>query len=252
MIKGTSEYLTDIAKKYVCSEHLTQVNVAWHDEEKSYVLRCGGKPRITEERDHDGEDHRVTIPAASHYPEEVKPKESPTKLTKTGKLEPAGDWFNLMPKADLGTGEVLQPALINILRLYAQKYALDVFRGHVVIFHGKPYIGLDGYLYHANKSGRAYALRSRPLTDEERNAYQVVAGDHAWLSEVVFADDNTSFTGLGIVTQEEMTAKSKRDKDKLASPVVAAHPWQLAQKRGDWQALRRAFPIGNTEEIKEE
>ncbi|MBA7580553.1 hypothetical protein ES708_22446 [subsurface metagenome] len=59
-------------------------------------------------------------------------------------------------------------------------------------------------------------------------------------------------SGLGIVTREEMEAKSPRDETKLRSPVVAAHPWQLAQKRAEWQALRRGFPIGESEYEKEE
>jgi len=59
------------------------------------------------------------------------------------------------------------------------------------------------------------------------------------------------FGGIGIVTQEEMTEPSKRHPDQLRSPVVAKHPWQLAQKRAEWQAMRRAFPIGEPENEKE-
>jgi len=29
--------------------------------------------------------------------------------------------------------------------------------------------------------------------------------------------------------------------------LLSIHPWQLAQKRVEWQALRRAFPIGELE-----
>ena len=71
--------------------------------------------------------------------------------------------------------------------------------------------------------------------------------DHAWVAEVIFTDTGASFTGLGIVTYDEMTAKSNKNPDRLRSPVVAAHPWQLAQKRAEWQALRRAFPFGEIE-----
>jgi len=114
----------------------------------------------------------------------------------------------------------------------------------VVIMYGEPYITIDGYLFHANRSRIHYKLESRPLTDDERKAMRTTnEKDHAWKCELNILGGG-SFTGLGIVTEEEMTATSKRDSTRLRSPVVAAHPWQLAQKRAEWQALRRGFPIG--------
>ncbi|GAG93864.1 unnamed protein product, partial [marine sediment metagenome] len=91
-------------------------------------------------------------------------------------------------------------------------------------------------------------LKSRPLSPEEEKQYKVGENDHAWVATLTFTDTGASFTGLGIVTYEEMIAKSEKKPEKLRSPVVAAHPWQLAQKRAEWQALRRAFPIGETQE----
>ena len=90
---------------------------------------------------------------------------------------------------------------------------------------------------------------SRPMTTLEEKQYKVDKCGHNWLATVSFTDDGSTFTGLGIVTYEEMTAMSTKHPEKLRSPVVAAHPWQLAQKRAEWQALRRAFPIGESEEI---
>lgn len=107
-----------------------------------------------------------------------------------------------------------------------------------------PYVGLDGYLFSARRSGRPYSLRSRPMTPDERESMQLEKQDHGWISECILHDTNQVFTGLGIVTHDEMTETSRRDPSKLRSPVVAAHPWQLAQKRSEWQALRRGFPLG--------
>ena len=252
MIKGTKEYLDDVAKNYVCSEHQTPVVVAWHAKENSYVLRCG----------------------QGEYPEEVTRQLSLTEAYKAGEELPSfvednikrrqkrkamsqqrqqgKPELSLIPHNDLGSGELLVPELIEALVKYASKYQLDPSRGHVVVMYGKPYITIDGYLFHARQSRLPYQLKSRPASDVERRSLQVGEDDHAWISEVIFADQKGSFVGLGIVTKEEMTAKSPRDANKLRSPVVAAHPWQLAQKRAEWQALRRAFPIGETEEVKED
>ena len=55
-------------------------------------------------------------------------------------------------------------------------------------------------------------------------------------------------TALGIVTQQEIAARSKKDPTRPASPVVAAHPQRMAEKRAEWQFLRKAVPLGIEEE----
>jgi hypothetical protein len=82
------------------------------------------------------------------------------------------------------------------------------------------------------------------MTTEEAREYKIAKTDHGWLAKVTFTTDGTEFNGVGIVTYDEMTAKSTKHPDQFKSPVVATKPWQLAQKRAEWQALRRAFPIG--------
>ncbi len=230
MITGTKEYLDGIVKTHQCPEHGHKLVVAWHAEENSYAIRCG----------------------EGHFPAEVTRALTRTQEFKAGQLAPVGLGLDLLPKADLATGELLPPIIVQGLIAYAKKYGLDAYRSHIAIMYGKPYITIDGYLYHANQLGQPYNLESRPLSEVERTAYMVPAGAHAWLAKCAKGTDFGIFTGTGIVTQEEMTETSKRDKTKLRSPVVAAHPWQLAQKRAEWQALRRAFPIGESEEEKEE
>ncbi len=152
-----------------------------------------------------------------------------------------------VPTTDLATGQGLTIEELRTLIKYAARYDLDPYRGHVVVMYGKPYITIDGYLYYARQETIPYSMHSRPLTSEERRDYQIEDTDHAWQTTITILDPKQEFTGLGIVTEAEMTAKSPRDESKLRSPVVAAHPWQLAQKRAEWQALRRAFPIGEVE-----
>lgn len=249
MIKGEYDYLRRLAEINECAEHGARLNVVWHAIENCYALRCGeGEypdrirriPSLTEEY------KQGTLPEGP-IAENIKRRSRKKAMTnkEANRFPVLGD----VPRADLATGEMLGPEQIQALLHYATKYALDAYRGHVVVMYGKPYIGLDGYLYHANMTGKSYQLNTRPLTDDERKTYQVGKDDHAWVCECLLPDDNKSFIGLGIVTGEEMEAKSPKDNAKFRSPVVAAHPWQLAQKRAEWQALRRAFPIGETEEV---
>jgi hypothetical protein len=216
------EYLTQVTKTHICPEHpKLELQVATHPE-GGFVIRCG----------------------ADHSPEEITKRPTRTRDYKEGKLERVDQAFSLIPKADLATGEVLDANMRSAIIGYARVYGLDADRGHVAVMYGKPYITIDGYLYHAYKEEIPYQLRSRPLEEDERKTYKIGADDHAWTAEVIVPRTEQSFTGLGIVTQEEMTAKSKKRPEQLASPVGAAYPWQLAQKRAEWQALRRAFPIG--------
>jgi len=248
MIKGDYEQLDNLAKFNVCSQHHTPLVVAWHSVEKSWVLRCGENhypQAITRQPSLTGL-YRQGEELPGHIEDKVKNsirRRAMTQNKGNSKTE-----FAMVPHTDLGTGELLVPDVVKALVEYAHKYHLDPERGHVVLMYSKPYITIDGYLYHANRTGIAYTLASRPLTTDEIKQYKVGDTDHAWLAELTFTDTGAKFTGLGVVTYDEMTAKSPRDETKFRSPVVAKHPWQLAQKRAEWQALRRAFPIGGSEE----
>lgn len=249
MIKGEYEYLNDLAKNNLCADHLSELLVATHPTESCYVLRCG----------HD------------HYPDNIIPWLSLTEEFKQGfklpepiksNVEKGIDkrgtrpskqstavTFRGIPAADLGSGQLIPRETLEALVKYAEDYGLDPRRSHVVLYFGKPYIGLDGYLFHANRSKRPYSLRSRPMTTEEAKTFKIGETDHGWIAELEILDTKGCFIGVGIVTYEEMTAKSERDPTQFRAPVVAKHPWQLAQKRAEWQVLRRGFPIGE-ERIK--
>jgi len=252
MITGDYDFLKNLASLNVCAQHKTELVVAWHGKERTWVLRCGldhHPDAITRQPSLAGL-YRQGEELPGHIEDKVK--KGIRRRTMQPSKHPRVNEFAMVPQTDLGTGELLLPEVIKALVDYALKYHLDPVRGHVVLMYSKPYITIDGYLYHANRSRVPYTLQSRPMTTLELDQYKIGVTDHGWLSKVILTDTSDEFTGTGIVTYEEMTAKSVRDASKLRSPVVAAHPWQLAQKRAEWQALRRAFPIGETEEKKED
>lgn len=250
-ITGNYEYLKDLAAGNVCSTCGGSLNVAWYGREETYCLHCGQCPYPSSVIRQPSlfEEYKQGTELPQFIESNIERRER--RKTMTSKWDRDETGLALVARADLGTGEVLDVGKVQGLIKFAEQYHLDPQRGHVVLMYGQPYIGLDGYLYHANRTGKPYQLRNRPLTEDERKSYKIKDDDMAWLAEVEFLDTQGYFSGIGIVTQEEMTAKSKRDDTKLASPVVAAHPWQLCQKRAEWQVMRRAFPIGVTQEAKE-
>lgn len=274
MIKAEYELLEDLARNNECADHHRPLVVAWYSDNDwhGWTLRCGEGNCQVSNRDSTGTPIMDKRPG--HYPDNLVRVMSLTEEHKAGAelpepvrsnvekgiqkraappgKEPTAVTFPGVPAVDLGTGELLTREVVQGLVNYARKYGLDPARGHVVLMYGKPYITIDGYLYHAKKENIPFVLASRPLTESERKDYQIGEGDHAWVSEVKLLDTGGSVTGQGIVTRDETTEKSKAKPDQLRSPVVAKHPWQLAQKRGEWQALRRAFPIGESGEDKED
>lgn len=230
MIKGEYDKLKEMADTQLCAEHKLPLEVAWHAGEDDYVLLC----------------------SKGHYPDAVTPKETEIQaMRRSANIAlPIGAFA--LPDTDLGSKAALTVQQQRALVDYARHYGLDAYRGHVCIMYGKPYIGIDGYLYKANKSKRPYRMPSRPMTDEERTQYQVGDKDIAWLCELDTLAPASYHIGIGIVRAEELTEEAKGKPGQLRYPVVAAHPQLLAQKRAEWQALRRGFPIGEDEEKKDE
>lgn len=146
-------------------------------------------------------------------------------------------------RADLSTGEVINAAQARLLMEYAYQYGLDPFRGHVCLMHGEPYISFEGYCYWASRQHEPYSLVSSPMSTAERELYQVPEGSYAWLARCKRGTLLEPMLGLGIVTREEIEERSAKNPQQWRSPVVHNHPQQQAQKRAEWQAIKRAFPL---------
>lgn len=252
MITLEYDQLKSLAKNQLCAEHKSELTVVWLPE-GFYTLKCG---------------------VGDHFPDALMRNPSLTELFNTDRLPPGPisdniqrreerkamqesranerSEFALLPTKDLGTNEILAPVVLHALKVYAERYHLDPHRGHVVLMYGQPYIGLDGYLYYAAREDPQYQLRSWPMSEKEKEQYMISEYDHGWIAECFRSDNPSPFTGTGIVTQEEIQEEARGKPGVKRYPVIASKPWQMAQKRAEWQALRRAFPIGETTDKEEE
>lgn len=222
MIKGTSDYLTEIAKSHVCADHNTPVEVAWLATENTYALRCG----------------------KDHYPAEVTRIQSLTEAYKAGDPEVLGTLEPIIPRSDLATGELLAPHQISNLIAYAERYGLDPYRGHVCLMFGRPYPTIEGLEYHARKTRAPFSVKGRPLTTDELRSLGYQEGDIGYISTVTRTDTGEEAQGLGFITMFEREEMSKKKPDHRRYPVVAEKWGSMVIKRAEWQALRRMFPLG--------
>lgn len=222
MITGTSEYLTPISETHVCGDHGTPLTVAWLPKENTYALRCG----------------------KDHYPAEVTRIQSLTEGYKAGDPEVVGLLKPMVPETDLATGERLSPVQISLLMGYAERYGLDVYRGHVCLMFGRPYPTVEGLEYHARNLRIPFSLKGRPLGKYEMESLGYQEGDIGFVSTVRRIDTGEEAEGLGFITMAEREEMSVKTPTHRRYPVVAQKWGNMVIKRAEWQALRRMFPLG--------
>jgi len=154
---------------------------------------------------------------------------------------------SLMVLNDLATSKPLIPEQLTSLVTWGVALALKPWLGHVCLYFGKPYISVDGYYYLNNKRERPYCVSTRPMTTEERKDHQLGKGDFGYIAEGRDRDGVTVANAIGIATKDEIEAKSKRDPEQFRAPVVREHPQRMAEKRAEWQLLRKLIPLEEQE-----
>ncbi|MBA7699770.1 hypothetical protein ES703_108473 [subsurface metagenome] len=154
---------------------------------------------------------------------------------------------SLMVVDDLATNKPLEAPQLTSLITWGVNLGLKPWLGHVCIYFGKPYISIDGYYYKNNERERPFAISTRPMNDQERKDYKLGEDDHGYIAEGRDRDGVVVANGTGIATKDEIEGKSKRDPEQFRAPVVHGHPQRMAEKRAEWQLLRKLIPLEEQE-----
>lgn len=220
-----------------CSQCEAPLTLIWDAVASDYRLVCGT------DRSHEG---YQTIVSPS---KELARGKADKFLGKGAQVEleeaiaKAAHTLSLLPEKDIATGELIaRDKFMEVVR-WGESLSLKPYLGHVCLYHGKPYVTIDGYYYLLNKKDTPIRIGTSPMSPSERKLYQVPDGAHAWLAEGWLGDTKLPTTGLGIVTQEEIEGKSERSPEKYRAPVVHDHPQRMAEKRAEWQLLRKLVPL---------
>jgi len=153
--------------------------------------------------------------------------------------------YSLMAKADIATGMVISPAQVAALVEFADRCGLRAYLGHVCLYFGKPYPTIDGLYWKKNRDKLGFMVDCQPMTDKERLRYMVIDGDYAFIAKAITTGGDVINTGIGIVTAEEMSKKSKKHPESFAAPIVRDHPQRMAEKRAEWQLLKKMVLLGD-------
>lgn len=142
---------------------------------------------------------------------------------------------------------------IKLLAKVAITYGLDPLMSEVVLYQGRPFIGIDGRYRKAQETGRLMGVETRPATEEERKAWKIPEADYFFRSTVKAKPDKASdfvaeFIGWGRVRAAEMDTPAS---GKGGFRPLEVNPQRMAEKRAEAQALRKAFhiPLPSAEEI---
>ena len=235
------EEMREMEKTHVCAMCGGEPVTIWDGENDCYRLCCGS------DHTHNGFTRRPTA----------------TQLLTRGRMDKVGgsgaqrdlehlaqrrpERFNLLPKTDIETGAVLSPQDISALDIFAQAVGLNIYLGHVGLYFGEPRVTIDGYYYLAKKRGEDISVCAMPATVDERQQYQIPDNALFFIAKGFRGSNPVPEIGLGIVTSDELAEMSKKNPSQKRHPIVAKYPQRMAEKRAEWQLLRKLIPL----EVKE-
>ena len=249
----------DVAKWNVCGVCGTGLTVAWGGSWgiNGYVVRCG------KDATHEGTERVRTLTQAYRHGASL-PLPIENRLDKRfggtrmdsvalSKLEPTEMQERIVTaSAQFGfsldkNGVVKDLTVKDIAYLgaYCRDYGLDPMLGEVCLFHGRPYVMIDGLRRKAQETGQYAGLVMRPVTDrDEKLGCGYDAQDIVFLAtakRLLPGGQVAEFQRYGAVTGEERREMSKNNPQHHRFPVLAKKPSEMAQNRAERHAVRTAF-----------
>ena len=130
----------------------------------------------------------------------------------------------------------LSPVHKTLLAELAVQYGLDPAFGELIIYQGKPYVGLDARFRKAHETGLLAGYETRPMTTEEKTLYRLDEKDVVFFASIYRKDWVVPAVEWGRVTEQEMKGANNQG-------PLARFPVEMAEKRALHRALRRAFAL---------
>jgi len=219
MITGVYDFLEKLTQTHVCPAHPDKVLSVAQLPGVGLVIRC----------------------AAGHYPSVLQYRKliwstDIKEVDKMTKEEGVNKKEKLPAIYEATTGELASATAVEIAIKYAQEVGIKPERGHIVLYHGKPWIAIEGWYFLLRQKFPQAKLVTRPLDFVEREQAGIEQKLHAWKAQVYEKDGGDLLAeGYGY----------SRDDDPLVlkSPVEQRWPWRLAEKRAEEDAIRKVVGL---------
>jgi hypothetical protein len=229
--------LQDYEKNQRCAICLGNLVIKWKDNNR--VLCCANN------FDHDFYDHKSRIP--DNLKTEVA-KGMTTALTKMSPKE------MLKRVQSVKWPKDMTPALMQLLSDTAIERGLDPLEGELMIYQGKPYVGVNGRRRKAQETGELDGVHKRPGTPDEKIARGLEPEDYLSFVEVWRKGSSHSYEGWGVVHKWEIEKMMEICKEKGTDPYslpIVKDPQNMSDKRGVAAALKEGFhlPLPSAEDI---
>lgn len=232
----------DLAHRNVCAECSGRLSVAWGGfwGIGGWALRCGKdashagvKPKTNTRKlfdpdtmtwkEYDVTTQREIVPL---------PKTEQGMLQRLKEAEAIGLWPQKMT-----------PQQAAVLAQVALAYGLDPFMREIMPYQGAPYITIGGRRRKDEAAGHYPSISFRFLTPEEKQGYEeagaIKAGDLCKVC-ILRTERGNTVEGFAKVTKLEREGRNNRG-DGLRSPVVAANPIEMVEKRAERRAREMAY-----------
>lgn len=237
----TYEQMRQMEKTHQCAQCGGALVTIWDSELLNHALVCGP--------DHSHQGYRK-LPTATQALARGQMDDlagAGTQKDLEQLAERQWERFNLMPKHDIETGQQLTKAHMVMLIKFAESVGLNAYLGHVALYYGQPRISIDGYYFLAKKKGRNLGVLALPATVEERKQYKLPDEDYIFLARAWENGKQLPEIGIGIVRNDELSEMSKKRPDQKRHPIVSKFPERMAEKRAEWQLLRKILPLEEEE-----
>jgi len=219
MITGDYDQLEELARTHVCPAHPDKELSVAQLPRVGLVIRCG----------------------AGHYATVLQGR----KLLWSPIMEEGGEMSKVDKEKreikelaiyEATTGELASSTAAQIALKYAHEVGVKPERGHIVLYHGRPWITIEGWYYLLRQKFPSAKLLTRPLDYMERERAGVEEKIYAWKAEVYSRDGGDLLAeGYGYAREDEPLAKG--------SAVEPRWPWRLAEKRAEEDAIRKVVGL---------
>jgi len=142
---------------------------------------------------------------------------------------------------DAGTKKALTTEQIHELIEFASRFGLNIYRRHVCMMYGKPYIEIDGIYFKAHETGELDGYSCRPLTLGEKAEVGYDPTDAAWFVQVYRKGRSHPFEGRHRVTKAFLEERSERS-GEYRWPTWRNWTDRMTEKQAQRYAFRLAFP----------